>query len=93
MTYLGDADGELSMDQLRYHGLLSTTKPERNTMTLTYDPDYDNCAGMPGCGGERVLFYLVSRACGLLPPLLREHLRRPARARDRRQDPGHGLTA
>lgn len=65
MTYLGDADGELSMDQLRYHGLLSTTKPERNTMTLTYDPDYDNCAGMPGCGGERVLFtwYREPAAC------------------------------
>ena len=24
--------------------------------TLTYDPEVDNCANMPGCGDERVLF-------------------------------------
>lgn len=23
---------------------------------MTYDPDTDNCAGMPGCGTERILF-------------------------------------
>jgi hypothetical protein len=36
MTYLGDAAGELSVDQLRYHGLLPA-KPTRkdNTMTRT----------------------------------------------------------
>lgn len=27
MTYLGDAAGELSMDRLRYHGLLPTHRP------------------------------------------------------------------
>lgn len=36
MTYFGRPDGELSIDQLRYHGLLPATQPRKDTMsTLT----------------------------------------------------------
>ena len=36
MTYLGDASGELSLDQLRYHGLLpASTNQEENTLSTT----------------------------------------------------------
>jgi hypothetical protein len=34
MTYLGDAAGELSLDQLRYHGLLPAN-PTRKDSTMT----------------------------------------------------------
>lgn len=32
--------------------------------TIEYDPEIDNCADMPGCGDERVLFtYFGPMAC------------------------------
>jgi hypothetical protein len=34
MTYLGDASGQLSLDQLRYHGLLPAN-PTRQDTTMT----------------------------------------------------------
>ena len=35
MTYLGDAAGELSLDQLRYHGLLPANPTRKDTMSTT----------------------------------------------------------
>lgn len=53
VTYLGDASGELSMDQLRYHGLLSINPTrQENTMTestTTYIGALcENCRGGDG---------------------------------------------
>lgn len=31
-------------------------RDEDGNRWVPYDPDYDNCAGMPGCGSERVFF-------------------------------------
>jgi hypothetical protein len=38
MTYLGDATGELSLDQLRYHGLWPDTTTRKDS-TMTDDSD------------------------------------------------------
>ena len=43
MTYLGDATGALSQDQLRYHGLLPAN-PTRKDTTMTNPGDGDQGA-------------------------------------------------